>query len=86
MILTDKCKEDFEKWYYEKIHYVGLCDIEEHLDQTINSLIIEWFDSVDRINFQELYLETFKDNFLMYPILNIQEEAIKKCNEIYNKN
>ena len=46
MILTGKSKEVFEKWYYKEIDYVGLCDIDMHLSQTINALIIEWFDSV----------------------------------------
>ena len=84
MMLTDKALEDFNIWLESDED--NLCGLDLfQLNQTcINALIVEFFDSDDRINFQDLYLEVFKDNFLMYPITSIQTEAIKKANEIYN--
>jgi hypothetical protein len=84
MMLTGKAREDFEIWLdSDEDNLCGL-DLFQLNQICINALIIEWFDSDDRINFQDLYLEVFKDNFLIYPITSIQTEAIKKANEIYN--
>ncbi len=90
MILTGKAKIDFLKWFkkrnkiklheYEKVELVF--KIQDFSYK--NALIIEWLDSEDKINFQDLYMTEFKNSFLMYPISSIQKETILKANEIYN--
>ena len=44
--MNGQAKIDFEKWYYKKIHYVGLMDIEETPKTYLNALMIDFFDSV----------------------------------------
>lgn len=89
------------KWYYKNIHYVGLCDIECHLDQTINALIIEFFDSVgiyiniSAIPFSKDFrveIRSVDNSFLSscdYEAFNSRTEAtntsIEKANELYNE-
>lgn len=94
MILTDKALRFFENWltkqpYARKNSYTKniVIDRKVYTDLNeifVNALIVEWFDSDDRINFQDLYMTEFKNGFLMYPISSIQKEAIIKANEIYN--
>lgn len=89
-LLTGKAKDDFLKWLkkrnkiklheYEKVELVF--KIQDFAYK--NALIIEWLDSEDKINFQDLYMTEFKNSFLMYPISSIQKETILKANEIYN--
>lgn len=96
-LLTGKAKIDFGKWYYKNIHFVGLCDVEEHLNQTINALIIEWLDSVNIfVNSSGLILsknfisdvsisqnmEFYYDGFKTRS--EATQQAILKANEIYN--
>jgi len=88
MKLTGKSKKDFLKWYYKNIHYVGLCDIECHLDQTINALIIEFFNS-----FQYKGMPMFEYCFNFFWKQKIQSisfnqvciQSIEKANELYNE-
>jgi hypothetical protein len=94
MTLTGKAKKSFEKWYYKEIHYVGLCDIDMHLSQTINALIIEWFDSVGvYINIEpkrviDSWIFDVLINKEVHSVWSTRQEAttkaIEKANEIYN--
>jgi len=94
-MLTDKAKEDFEIWLLKErnqtivdtdreydLYYLYKYMLPNDLKQV---LIIEWFDSVESLSFQEILLESYKDNYLMYPLNSIFKEAIKKANENYNK-
>ena len=85
MILTGKAKEDFIK---TKIgNEINL--FESMLPIYKNALIIEWFDSIKYNEIWSLWDYSFK---IMYEdlrigksIIEIQKEAIKKANEIYNE-
>lgn len=84
MILTGRAKQDFGMFLVNKNK---IADWETFYKLPIvcqYALIIDWFDSDDIINFQDLYMSEFKNWFLMYPISSIQKEAIIKSNEIYN--
>lgn len=94
MILTGKALIFFENWlvkqpYARRNNYSKNIIVEGKLytdlnEIFVNTLIIEWFDFEERINFQDLYMTEFKKEFLMYPISTIQKEIILKANEIYN--
>jgi len=95
-MLTDKAKEYFDKWlinYYltnrqDYNQFTNDSIMRKHYRKTEiekNALIIEWLDSIEVLSFQEILLETYKDNYLMYPLNTIFKEAIEKSNEIYNK-
>jgi len=58
--MNGQAKIDFEKWYYKNDNGL-LYNLDEIPDLYENALIIEWFDSVDTINFQEILLEEFKN-------------------------
>lgn len=98
MLLTGKAKEDFEKWFRTKratakFRFWMLIETDPCV---LNSVIIEWFDSVG------IYIEPLKEysfGFIIHignykdPISSLlgfdsrQEaitEAIKKSNELYN--
>lgn len=45
MILTDKAKEDFEKWF-EKEYRTFATSYGENVDKINNYIAIEWFDTV----------------------------------------
>jgi len=84
-MLTNKAKEDFRKWYQNRLSVMTHSELLNINDETVyNALIIEWFDSVESLYFQQILLETYNDNYLMYPLNSIFKEAIKKANEIYN--
>ena len=100
MILTGKCREDFEKWLNKEMYYLGRHNFEdrnnniEDLGENFqNCLIIEWFDSVG-IYITSDYLELNKGFFSEILNENFEiikptrqealAEAIKKANEIYN--
>ena len=95
MILNGKAKEDFKEWVFENYYFQDLNVLYPlHL---IDTLIIEWFDSVGIY----IYLETGtyfnKPNFRYKIITNDDTcigykeysrkeatvEAIKKANDIY---
>lgn len=98
MILTDKCKEEFEKWIdYDLFNY------NYRLDKTMQqSKIIEFFDSVGiyiSINYVSIHNELtlkkgfqalvcFKNKSTMFREVNTRTEAtqsaITKANEIFN--
>lgn len=84
MILTGKTKEDFIK---TKIgNEISL--FESMLPIYSNALIIEWFDSIKYNEIWSLWDFSFKKIFYSnnnLSILQIQEQAIKKANEIYNE-
>jgi len=97
MILNGKAERDFCKWVFEK-HNIQPYNIWNKI--FLNALIIDWFDSVGiYINIEPFYYKKqlyFKQYVLGYKDINEQntyfkrtdatEEAIKKANEIYNKN
>lgn len=101
MILTEKAKEDFGLWHFERNtpieEYKNFYDLSNTCK---NALMIDFFDSVGvHIHIEpfrykkQLY---FKQYVLGYKDINEQntyfkrteatEEAIKKANKIYNKN
>ena len=94
MILTGKAEENFfnwldnqgtngidiSNWEFEKFHLLS--------NVSQNSLIIEWFDSIKYNEIWSLWDFSFKKIFYSnnnLSILQIQEQAIKKANEIYNE-
>jgi hypothetical protein len=94
MILTDKAKEDFLKWFDNE--YMELaCEYDGYFNMPItslNALIIEWLDTID-IKIHVYYgiisnswgfmFNNSTDNFL--PSRNEAiRRAILKANEIYN--
>jgi len=82
--LHGKVKEDFEKWLESKDvapYKVMFYDIPKIVQQ---AYIIEWLDSIESLCFQEILLETYNNNYRMYPLNSIFKEAIKKAVEIYN--
>ena len=98
MMLTDKALEDFNKWLdSDEDNLCGL-DLFQLNQNCINTLIIEWFDSVEiPIHIEPFYYKKqlyFKQYVLGYKDINEQntyfkrtdatEEVIKKANEIYN--
>lgn len=95
MILTGKAKEDFKEWLYKK--YDILFDLEEYHKTMLCAEIIEWLDSVG-IYISIITQENDKKEIRFTSDINEQnfiscetrkqatEEAIKKANEIYNKN
>ena len=93
MILTGKAKKDFILW----LNNQPVAPYEVMLDDIpkcyLNSLIIEWFDSVGIIitsDYFELnkgfYSEILESNFEIIKPTRQEAlaEAIKKANEIYN--
>ena len=94
MILTGKAKEDFILW----LNNQPVAPYEVMLDDIpkcyLNSLIIEWFDSVGiyiTSDYFELnkgfYSEILNSNFASIKPTRQEAltEAIKKANEIYNE-
>lgn len=92
--MNGQAKIDFEKWLMDgndgvsnfcrtieltRFHFLALketCQL---------ALIIEWFDTLDTINFQEILLEEFKNNYLMYPLNSIFKESLEKAIILYNE-
>lgn len=101
MELTEKAKEDFEKWLYSK-HKMYLKDLKDvDLDGNIfqNTLIIDFFGSVgiyisiiNGKNLSRIYIESDLKNYHQIEENEFKSrqkaktEAIKKANEIYNQN
>lgn len=83
MILTGKAKRNFNKWLLDKytktIHTLNITEQYAY--------IIEWFDSV-LIGEVCLWDYVFMKSFTESPkskVLEIQQKAIVKANEIYNE-
>lgn len=96
MILTGKCKKDFNTFISYRLEYISSDCL---LDKTLlNSLIIEWFDSVGIIinilnqDLQRWFyyeiktIEKIKGFELVRTRQEATEQAIFKANEIYNIN
>ena len=90
MILTEKAKEDFYKFLI-KNYPLNENEIEKWFmslyNEFKNALIIKWFDSIKYNEIWSLWDYSFKKIFYSnnnLSILQIQEKAIKKANEIYN--
>lgn len=84
MILTGKASKDFIKWLHFK-HNLQPYNLFNEIIQY--ALIIEWFDSIEYNEIWSLWDFSFKKIFYSnnnLSILQIQEQAIKKANEIYN--
>lgn len=101
MILTEKCKEKFLEYIYyredtnqanedckEAILYEADKWINRQDERLINTLIIEFFDSIKCSGFKSLWsycfgvgdYDVFKDNWNEHI-----QQAITKANEIYNE-
>lgn len=88
MILTNKAKEDFKEWVFENYYFQDLNVLYPlHL---VDTLIIEWFDSVG-IYIEIIRNEGYFDYVVMeewdYGFETRQEaiiQAIKKANDLYN--
>ena len=90
MILTEKAKEDFYKFLI-KNYPLNENEIEKWFmslyNEFKNAIIIKWFDSIKYNEIWSLWDYSFKKIFYSnnnLSILQIQEKAIKKANEIYN--
>ena len=101
MELTDKCKVDFEKWYNKTYsRELVYSTMNETLIMTlpipfVYGVYVDFFDSVNLpININsygngESWQYDITTMPIIYDALTRQEartEAIKKANEIYNKN
>ena len=64
MILTEKAKEEFEKWF-EKEYRTFATSYGENVDKINNYIAIEWFDSV------EIYINTTYEEFTDTQIKNL---------------
>lgn len=97
MTLTESSKNDFITWLDKQydIHYYNQ---ECALNTCLNSLIIEWFDSVNiYINIKSKFgqkkqcerfsfmVESYNSGFIFNSRNEATEEAIKKANYFYNK-
>ena len=96
MILTGKCKEDFDKWFELEYSHCAIYDywINEDLGISIQyGVFVDFFDSVD------IYVETYYAAKNTYEVIvneigyelcdtrqEAREQAILKANEIYNEN
>jgi hypothetical protein len=92
--LTGKAKEDFKKWYQNRLSVMTYSEILNINDQTVYaSLIVEWFDTAG------YFIEITKDNEYIDTHVNGQwisgnyknrTEAVKFTigivNEMYNEN
>ena len=94
MMLTEKAKQDFEKWLEDTDNIYGL-DLFQLSNICINALIIEWFDSVGiyiglvRFNVGSGYFEArihYQGGIYFTSISRLEatEKGIIKANEIYN--
>jgi len=99
MILTDKSKTDFLKWYFEKGNKkINSKEFSLDIAKVIqNALIIEWFDSVGiYLNIENLYYQswwsfkvkncpvTYEEKIMVKTRSEATKKAIEKSNEIYN--
>ena len=92
MILTDKAKEDFKEWVFENYYFQDLNVLYPlHL---VDTLIIEWFDSIG------IYIGVYPNNMSSYLSFEMSinddwigeeltrqeatQEAIIKANDLYN--
>ena len=83
--LTGKAKEDFTKWLYENDECYFT---DESMVKYNETLFIYWFDTFKYNEIWSLWDYAFK---IMYEnlrigksMIEIQKEAIKEANEIYN--
>jgi len=99
MILTDKAKEDFLKYYnnHSNNYLLSFTDFEDLPTSVQNALIIEWLDSVNifiQIDFENrepifsYYVYSGKDicsgEYNANSRSEATQQAIIKANEIYN--
>ena len=85
MILTGKCKEDFNKWLYENDECYFT---DESMMKYNKTLFIYWFDTFKYNEIWSLWDYAFKKIFhtsLHLSVLEIQDQAIVIANEIYNE-
>jgi hypothetical protein len=89
VLITGKAERDFYKWLFEK-HNLQPYNIFNRI--FTNALIIEWFDSVgiyiniigySKTKWRVLVRSNYDEYFNSRQ--QATEEAIKKANEIYNK-
>jgi hypothetical protein len=98
MLLTGKCKEDFERYFYKRC-YDAVFDFSECISDSNstlrNTLIVDWLDSVGIIisvtycklsnGFDFLlYSEYYQVSSGTHTRQQATEKAILKANEIYN--
>lgn len=91
MILNGKAKEDFLKWVYSEYDY-EYNDLKDFYPlHLIDTLIIEWFDSVG-INIDAYYCDGVFEIYVGEDYIGEAEtrkestqKAIIKANEIYNE-
>ena len=92
MKLTGKCKEEFIFWMCENYPEIRRHEYETMPECAINSLIIEFFDSVGiyiEVNYNVTVSKSFWCNSVSDSIFNSRieatNEAITKANIIYNE-
>jgi hypothetical protein len=89
MILTDKAKEEFSKWYFNKGNKeINVKEYSLDIAKAItNALIIEWFSTL-KYKRENFWLHVFEFYYKMridgMTISDINIQAIKKGNELFN--
>jgi len=100
MKLTEKAKEDFKKWYRDRLSVMTYSELLNINDITVySSLIIEWLDTVDlkvtveAIQGGDFRAYVLKDKFNTIWIddrfdsrQKTMDAIILKANELYNEN
>jgi len=84
MILTDKCKTEFEK-YVESLEVAPYVVMLDSIPQTyLHALIIEWFSTLKELDWERIfYVEYRATKFLNSKLATTK--AITKANSLFNQ-
>jgi len=94
MILTGKCKEGFEKWFFQS-EYSNIIELQDLNSSLLNALIIEYFDAIglyilpnkslgfDIWNYE--ILGHITEGFNFNSRQEATEKAIEKANDLINE-